>query len=176
MDTMGKLHLYTGDGKGKTTSAMGLALRMLGHGKPVYITQFMKQGNSGELVSLRKLEGAHVDEGAPMRQFTFQMNDEQLEQTRREQTEHLQVLAQRIAQIKPALTVLDELAIAMQLRIVPQEAAMALIEEALQWGDVAVTGRNAPQSLRERADYVSDIRAEKHPFNEGIPAREGIEW
>ena len=76
---MNKLHVYTGDGKGKTTAAMGLALRSLGHGNTVLVAQFMKKGNSGELAALRRFENATVMTAEPIRGFTFQMDDAQKE-------------------------------------------------------------------------------------------------
>jgi cob(I)alamin adenosyltransferase len=72
--------------------------------------------------------------------------------------------------------VLDELCVALFMRIINKEDAWRLIDEALKYGDVVATGRYAPEALKERADYVSNIQAVKHPFNEGIPARQGIEW
>ena len=119
----GKLHVYTGNGKGKTTAAMGLALRSLGHGRRVLIAQFLKDGRSGELAAL------------------------------------------------------DELNVALSCGMVTQENAEKLIDAALAFGDVVSTGRNAPEWLRARADYVSEIAAQKHPFEtEKLAAREGIEY
>lgn len=176
MELVNRLHLYTGDGKGKTTAAMGLALRVLGHGREVLIAQFMKRGTSGELRALKELRGATVHEGALMDRFTFEMSAGELEEARRSQTAETAVIADRIRRIRPSLTVLDELAVAMHLALVPEDAAFALIDEALKWGDTVVTGRNAPERLMQRADYVSLIQKGKHPFDKGLPAREGIEW
>lgn len=170
------LHVYTGDGKGKTTAAMGLAMRVLGHGQTVLVAQFMKRPNSGELVSLGKLSGATVYPMPPMLLFSFQMTSEQLEEVRRSQTAEAENIIKIAAELQPALTVLDELAVAMDQRLVPEEVAMRLIDEALKWGDVVVTGRGASDTLIARADYVSRIEAVKHPFHSGIPARKGIEW
>ena len=76
MQNANKLHVYTGNGKGKTTAAMGLAFRMLGTGKEVLVVQFMKQPNSSELVSLKKMPGAHIHEGAAMKGFIYQMDED----------------------------------------------------------------------------------------------------
>lgn len=170
------LHVVTGDGKGKTTAAMGLALRMLGHGKKVLVVQFMKQPTSGELKALAQLPGAIIYLGAPMDRFTYQMDEEGLRRTKEQQTAELAKITEVIRQEHPALTVLDELNVAMAYRLVPSDEALQLIDAALAEGEVVVTGRDAPDALLEKADYISRIEAVRHPFDEGQPARRGIEW
>lgn len=169
------LHVYTGDGKGKTTAAMGLAARMLGHGHKVLIAQFMKQPNSGELLALKQL-GAVVVETSPMHGFTYQMDEDALRKTKERQSQDLARIAQAIETSKPDLVVLDELAVALGYSLVPKEEALALVKQALAVAEVVVTGRGASHELRDMADYVSRIDPEKHPFDEGTPARKGIEW
>ena len=177
MQNANKLHVYTGNGKGKTTAAMGLALRMLGTGKEVLVVQFMKQPNSSELVSLRKMPGAHIHEGAAMKGFTYQMDEDRLEDARRGQTAQIDSIIDEIHTIRPALTVLDELAVAASYYLIPPDEAIRLIDEGLKYGEVVVTGRGASQALIDRADYVSVIEARKHPYtDEGLQARKGIEW
>lgn len=170
------LHVYTGDGKGKTTAGMGLALRMLGHGRPVIISQFMKDGKSGEITALGRFENATLFEGARMKGFFGRMTPDQQEETRQEHQESLARLTALIQDIKPALTVMDELNVAIAMGLVRIEDAFAVIDAALETGDAVVTGRYAPEKMLERADYVSRIAAEKHPFNEGVQARKGIEF
>lgn len=170
------LHLYTGNGKGKTTAAMGQALRMLGHHRPVLITQFMKDGTSGELEALKAFEQAIVFEGARMKGFFRNLTEEKQEETRRQHREALEQMILVIQEKKPALTVLDELSVALAMRLVSPEDAWRLIDAALKFGDTVVTGRYASEQLIEKADYVSRIEAVKHPFDEGQPAREGIEF
>ncbi len=169
------LHVYTGDGKGKSTAAMGLATRMLGYEKPVLIIQFMKQGNSGELTSLKKL-GATVYPAPPMMKFTYQMDEEEIEQTAKDMRLAIGEMIDKVNEIKPALMVLDEMAVAMAYHLLPQDEGFRLIDTGLQYGDVVVTGRGATEKLKEKANYVSVITPEKHPYDEGIPARKGIEW
>lgn len=175
MENSRLLHIYTGDGKGKTTAAMGLATRMLGHGKKVLVAQFMKQPNSGELKALKQL-GALVLDMAPMQGFTYQMDEDALERTRQAQTAELTRIGEAVEEHKPDLVVLDELAMAMAFRLVPAPEALALVKKALGFAEVVVTGRGASQELLDMADYVSRIQPEKHPFDEGIQARKGIEW
>jgi len=171
-----KLHLYTGDGKGKTTAAMGLALRSLGHGNKVLVAQFMKTGNSGELTALKKL-GATVLTAEPVKGFTFRMDEAQKALTRSQQTAFAQAVTEAIRQARPDTIVLDELGVALTTGMLEEAAARALIEAALESGETAATGRTAPAWLEDRADYLSRVRAEKHPYaSEGLPARKGVEW
>lgn len=170
------LHLYTGNGKGKTTAGMGLALRMLGHGKPVFIAQFMKDGTSGELEALKTFDLATIFDGAKLKGFYGNLRPEQQEKVRQEHSQSLKDMEAALHQLKPSLIVLDELCVALALRLVGQEEAFRLIDTALEYGDTVVTGRYAPEALIEKADYVSRLEALKHPFDKGVPAREGIEW
>lgn len=115
-----KLHLYTGEGKGKTTAAMGLALRALGHGQRVLIAQFMKDGRSGELTALAQLPGATVFPAKPISGFTFRMTPEQLAQTRQEQTLQAEALAVLIRETQPQTVILDELGQALSSGLVDE--------------------------------------------------------
>ena len=169
------MHLYTGDDKGKTTASMGAAIRMLGHGGKVLVVQFMKQDNSGELVSLKKL-GANVYKMPAFSMFTYQMDKEQLEYATNRMRKAIDGIINEIAIYNPALTVLDELSVATGLKLINEQDANRLIDAALSEGECIVTGRYAPQWLIDRANYVSEIKSIKHPFDSGINARKGIEW
>lgn len=172
-----KLHLYTGDGKGKTTAAMGLALRALGHGQRVLVAQFLKDGRSGELSALKQLAGAVVWQSTPMQGFLFAMDEEALSATRKAQTAMALALAAEVSSAQYHLVVLDELAPALAYGVVEEAAARSLLHTALAKSETVVTGRDAPAWLREAADYMSEIAATKHPYQtEGLAAREGVEW
>ena len=174
---MNKLHVYTGEGKGKTTAAMGLALRSLGHGNTVLVAQFMKRGNSGELIALKRFENAAVMTAPPIKGFTFRMDEAQKALTRAEQTEFARAVIGQIAAIRPATIVLDELGIALTTGMLDEETAHQLLDAALDSGETAATGRIVPAWLADKADYLSRIAAEKHPYaSEGLPARKGVEW
>lgn len=172
-----KLHLYTGDGKGKTTAAMGLALRALGHGQRVLVVQFMKDGRSGELKSLALLLGAQVYPGKPVVGFTFTMTPDELEQAKAEQTRQALDVAALIERTKPQTVILDELGQAVVSGLVEEAAARRLLAAAVSCAETVTTGYSAPQWLHDMSDYVSVISAEKHPYTtEGLQAREGVEW
>lgn len=171
------LHIYTGDGKGKTTAAMGLAARMLGHQQKVLIIQFMKQPQSGELVALKTL-GATIYSAPEMHKFTYEMDEEELAAAAKEIENAIENMIVTIENTAPALIVLDELAVVLSYRLIPLDLGLRLIDHALKFGDTVVTGRGALtlNPLTEKASYISVISSVKHPFDEGLPARQGIEW
>ena len=174
---MNKLHVYTGNGKGKTTAAMGLALRSAGHGNKVLVAQFMKRGNSGELKAFGCFDNVRVMTANPIKGFTFRLTDEEKLSARTDQTAFAEQVALAIAEWQPQTIILDELGIALALDMVDENSARELIETALSFGETAVTGREAPQWLSDKADYLSRITAEKHPYvTEKLPARKGVEW
>ena len=152
------LHLYWGDGKGKTTAAMGLALRALGHGRRVVVLQFLKDGTSGEIALLRRC-GAEVH-ACPNAKFTWLMTEAERAEARQHNTAAL-----RAALDTPFdLLVLDE-------ALLQQAAAMAK-----QGREVVLTGRDPAPWMQDAADYSTELRAVSHPYTRGIPAREGIEY
>ncbi len=174
---MNKLHVYTGNGKGKTTAAMGLALRSAGHGNKVLVAQFMKKGNSGELKAFKKMENVSVMTAPLIRGFTSRMTAEEKDATREEQTAFAEDVTKQIEITAPQMIVLDELGMALALGMVEKNTANALIDAALLAGETAVTGREIPKWMADRADYLSRITAEKHPYlSEGLKARKGVEW
>ena len=174
---MNKLHLYTGGGKGKTTAAMGLCLRSLGHGGRVLVGQFVKDGTSGELAALRRIPAVQVMPCPPMEGFVFQMSPQQRAAAAQEQTAYAQSLISMAEEFRPSCIVLDELAMALTLDMVPPEVGKALITACLYWGETIVTGYSAPSWLSEMADYITCMQAEKHPWQtENLPARKGVEW
>lgn len=174
---MNKLHLYTGDGKGKTTAAMGLALRSVGHGGRALIGQFVKDGRSGELIALAQQPGARVLPCPPMEGFLAHMTEAEHTAARHAQTEYTHALIHAVEDFRPDCIVLDELAMAVTLGMVPEDAARALIAACLHEGETVVTGYFAPAWLWDMADYVTSMQSEKHPYQtEHLPARKGVEW
>ena len=174
---MNKLHLYWGSGKGKTTAAMGMAVRALGHDRRVLIAQFMKSGTSGELAVLCRFANAVVYPSVPVSGFVSRMSPDEKQQVCAEQTRMASALAETILSTRPEMIILDELAIAWQRGIVEEQTAIALVAAALISGETVVTGRDAPDWLKAHADYISRVDAQRHPYEtEGLKAREGVEW
>lgn len=171
------LHVYTGEGKGKTTAAMGLALRSLGHGNRVLVAQFMKNGISGELAALKTFENALVMAAPPVKGFLSRMSEEERRSTAESQRAFALKVMEAIDRERPQTVILDELNVALDRGMLEESAAQALLDAALSSGETVSTGRNAPDWLCQRADYVSRIAAEKHPYTtRKQPARKGVEW
>ena len=167
----GLLHLYWGDGQGKTTAAMGLALRALSSGKRVVIVQFLKGGKSGEIPLLEQL-GAKIYRGKAGQKFVFQMNDAEKAATRELQNANL-----RAAQQEPAdLLILDEAGSAWELDMVDKELLKAVVLERPAEQECVLTAHGAPDWMLEAADYSTEMKCHRHPYQKGIAAREGIEY
>lgn len=170
----GKIHIYYGDGKGKTTAAMGLALRALGRGMLVAGIQFLKNGDSGEILALRNFERASFH-SPNIRKFLFEMNQRELEQTTSSQ---LQLFDRVTSQPNFALNnvfVLDEVLGAIEMNTFPLQKLLDFLKTRPRHMEVIITGRVAPETLLEVADYVTMMCAKKHPYSQGVSARMGIE-
>lgn len=171
----GLIHIYCGDGKGKTTAAIGLAVRAAGRGMPVLIAQFLKGRDSGELHALAKIPEITLLRGRGGGKFTFQMDERELQQTYDENSKLLLSAVETARAGTCKLLILDEIMGALSTETVDADLLRSLVERKPEELELVLTGRNPPDWLVEAADYVSEIRKQKHPFDRGIPAREGIE-
>lgn len=171
----GLIHIYCGDGKGKTTAAVGLAVRCAGRGNKVLLVQFLKSRDSGELYSLAKLPDIEVIRGKESKKFTFQMNEEEKHALL---IEHNKMFEQVLAKIKNggySLLILDEIIGALNAKVFEMPKLIEFLRHKPENLEVVLTGRNPAPELVEIADYVSEMRKVKHPMDKGIMAREGIE-
>lgn len=171
----GLIHIYCGDGKGKTTAAVGLAVRCAGRGNKVLLVQFLKSRDSGELYSLAKLPDIEVMRGKESKKFTFQMNEEEKHALL---IEHNKMFEQVLAKIKNggySLLILDEVIGALNAKVFEMPKVIEFLRHKPENLEVVLTGRNPAPELVEIADYVSEMRKVKHPMDKGIMAREGIE-
>lgn len=171
MEHTGLLHLYYGDGKGKTTAAMGLALRALGSGQRVVIVQFLKGGQSGEVPLLEQL-GAKIYRGKAGQKFVFQMNDAEKAATRQLQNANLTAAMAESAD----LLVLDEAGSAWELDMVDKELLQKAVLSRPAGQECVLTAHAAPQWMLDAADYVTEMKCHRHPYQKGIAARKGIEY
>ena len=167
----GLVHLYYGEGKGKTTAAMGLALRALGQGLRVIVVQFLKCGTSGELEPLRQL-GAAVYSGKAGTKFSFRMTGEEKTETA---AMHDRMLRQALAE-DCDLLILDELCAARQTGLVDEMLAKQAVLDCPEGRETVITGRRPEDWMLEAADYVTEMRCHRHPYEQGIAARRGIEF
>ena len=171
----GLIHIYCGDGKGKTTAAMGLALRCSGHGNRVLITQFLKSRPTGELKSLALIPGIEVMRGKESAKFTFQMTAEEKAAVLREHLAMFDRVQEKCRSEKIDLLILDEVIGAVNTGVFDINVLVNFLKNKPQELEVVLTGRNPAPELVELADYVSEICKRKHPYEKGIPARTGIE-
>ena len=171
MEQTGLVHLYYGDGKGKTTAAMGLALRALGSGKRVVIVQFLKGGQRGEIPLLDQL-GATVFRGKAGQKFVFQMNAEEKATTRALQNQNLTAALACPADV----LVLDEAGSAWELDMVDKDLLQQAVRDRPAGQECVLTAHAAPQWMLDAADYITEMQCHRHPYQKGIAARKGIEY
>lgn len=171
----GLIHIYCGDGKGKTTASIGLAVRCSGHGNHVLFVQFLKSRPTGELNSLALLPNIEVMRGKETKKFTFQMNDEEKAEVKREHLQLFDKVKDKCAVEHVDLLILDEVIGACNTGVFDINALLDFLKNKPAELEVVMTGRNPADKLVELADYVSEVCKRKHPFSRGIPARTGIE-
>ncbi len=174
----GMTHIYTGDGKGKTTAAFGLAARCEGHGKRVLFAQFLKGGgaDSGEILTGKKnlinMRVMRFKQVHPL--FNPEVDLKALTKTVQKDFEEVKRL---ILQGDFDLAVLDEINNCVAQNLLPLESLLDLIEKKPGNVELVLTGRGADPRLIEKADYVTEMKEIKHPATGGIiPARKGIEY
>lgn len=172
---MGLIHIYSGDGKGKTTAAIGLAVRASGRAKKVLIARFMKTDDSGEVAALKQLGGIELIPCRKQFGFYFQMTDQQKEEASGYYTELLLEAFKRAA-ADTDLLILDEIMSVCNYQLVDEQLVIAKLKEKPEHLEVVLTGRDPSERIKELADYHSEIRMIKHPYTKGISARAGIEY
>ena len=167
----GLVHLYWGEGKGKTTAAFGLALRMLGSGGSVTVVQFLKDGQSSELEPLRRL-GAKIYSGQPGTGFFSQMTPEERQRVR---ARHDELLRQAVSEACDLL-ILDEACAACRLKMVDEQLLWHSVLDRPVGQEIVLTGRDPADWMQEAADYSTEMCCHKHPYQQGIIARRGVEY
>jgi len=168
----GYVQVYTGDGKGKTTAVLGLALRASGRGLLVYIGQFMKGQDYGELTSVLRLEGVTLEQyGDPGWCYKGKLKPHQIEQARA----GLEKGKAALLSERYDIVILDELNMAAWFELLPLSDVLDLIDRRPSTVELVMTGRRAPEEVMERADLVTEMREVKHYYTQNVPARAGIE-
>jgi len=170
----GLLIVFTGDGKGKTTAALGMAIRAAGHGLKILILQFIKGGRFyGELKAMEKLEAVTIKTLGSG--FTWEKED--LTEDRRLAEEGWKLVEEELSKGDYDMLILDELNVVLHYGLLPLEPVLAALEKRLPQTHVVITGRDAPSQLLEIADLVTEMRNLKHPYHEkGVRAQRGIEF
>jgi cob(I)alamin adenosyltransferase len=173
-ERVGLVQVYTGDGKGKTTAALGLALRAAGSGMRSYIGQFLKGRRYGELESVQQLSPyltleqygldawVHIDRVTPEQRAAAQ--------------EGLAKVRQALHSGEYDIVIADEINVALYFGVLTEEEVIELIDGRPPQVELVLTGRRAPEAIIERADLVTEMKEVRHPYHRGVPAREGIEF
>jgi len=174
----GCIQLYYGDGKGKTTAAMGQIVRCVGHGFKVLVYQFLKEPTSGEVSVISDLPGVEYIANEGSIPFLFNLTPEQQEYYREIYMKKFNEVKEKYYSGEYDLVVLDEVIDAYQLGTIPQEELHEMMEKRPEHTELVITGHQYGMSMDElikRADYVTKFVKEKHPFDNGLPCRVGIE-
>lgn len=167
------IHIYWGDGKGKTTAAMGLALRMAGRGRPVAVAQFMKGQDSGERAALAQLSNVTLLEVPRQVPFSFSMTEAEAQAESARSLRLLEDAAALARQPGWGLLVLDEVCTAVETGLLPLQAVLDCLDIP---AEVVLTGHNPSPALLDRADYITHMEKLRHPYDQGISARPGVEF
>lgn len=169
------MQVYTGNGKGKTTAALGQAIRALGHGQRVFMLQFMKGSkNYGELKIASRLAPDFIIEQSGRDEFVDKLNPAPVD---------IELARQGLARAKEILAsgefdmvILDEINVAVDFGLLPVEEVTAMLKSRPRHIDVVLTGRYAHPDILALADLVSDVQEVRHHYHRGVEAREGIEF
>ena len=173
---MGLIHVYCGDGKGKTTAALGLAMRASGAGMKVVIIQFLKGSDTAELKSLKKLSNITMLRNTKDLGFVGNMTPEQIETVTAMHNENLYKALRLVNDGECDMLILDELTYAYDMKLVDVDRIDELLNHKPEHLELIVTGRNPADIFVDNADYITEMMAVRHPFDKGISARKGIEY
>lgn len=171
----GLIHIYCGDGKGKTTTGMGLCVRAAGSGLRVLIYQFMKDNSTSERGILALSDCITIVDGLAQEKFSFQMTPEEKGQRRSYYAQQFLAVTQKAAAERFDVLFLDEVIYTIRAGLLDESLVLDFLKKKPAGLEVILTGQNPGPALIEAADYVSEIRKIKHPFDRGLPARRGIE-
>lgn len=170
----GYIQIYTGNGKGKTTAALGLALRAAGHGLKVYIGQFLKGQMYGELVSVKKLSPLITIKQFGRKGYihvTKNPDEEDIKRAKRGLKKCLEAMLTK----KYRIIILDEINVAVDFNLLSKEEVHKFLDQKPDEVEIILTGRYAPPSFIKRADLVTEMKEKKHYYAKGVRARDGIE-
>lgn len=172
----GLIHYYYGFGKGKTTAAMGLALRASGSGRKVVIVQFLKNRKSCELLQLEKLDNIKVLRGQSTNAFSNEMNKDDIISTTQIHNLNLSEACEYVQAGECDMLILDEVTDAYELGMLDEDMFMEIVKNKPENLELVITGHNPQAWIADIADYVTRMQKDKHPYDRGIMARYGIEF
>lgn len=170
------IHVYTGDGKGKTTAAVGLAVRHAGTGGSVLFVQFLKCTPSGEITAFASIPGVTVLRNDIRHGFTFNMSDADKARVTASHDANLACAVETVRAGGCTMLVLDEITSAYALDLIDRAAVDALLDDLPDAVELVLTGREPSRHMLDAADYVTEMKLIKHPYTRGVQARRGVEF
>ncbi len=171
----GLIHIYCGNGKGKTTTAMGLCTRAAGYGMKVLIYQFMKNNKTSERKILELVENITFINGLESEKFSFQMTEEEKEERKAYYLDKFRTVTAMAEKENYQVLFLDEIIYTIDAGLFDENVLVQYLKQKPEYLEVILTGQNPGEAVIALADYVSEIKKIKHPFDKGIPSRYGIE-
>lgn len=174
MTDTGRIHIYYGDGKGKTTAAMGLLMRAAGYGRKILVYQFLKDNSSGERAVLEALPTVTCLPGRDRVKFYSQMNSEEKAEAAHYNNKALDEIVKFCSPFDMLL--LDEALCAVTLGLLNEDKLLSFLEHKPERQEVILTGHEASDRIIQAADYATKMHKIKHPYDIGIKARPGIEY
>lgn len=171
----GLLYVFTGDGKGKTSAAIGIAVRAAGHNKKVAFFQFMKENSpkKGEYLSLSSLPNVEI---ARFGSSLLSSNNAEEAVTKKKIEAGLEYVVDYMNNNEVDVLVLDEINVVLDKKLVNIEKIQNLLKYRERNVDIIMTGRNAPAAIIEQADLVTELKNVKHPYDAGIGAKRGLDY
>ena len=172
----GLIHIYCGDGKGKTSSAVGLAVRAAGCKKKVLFARFLKNENSGELNildSISDIEVLHLEKSYG---FYKTLTEKEKKEVKKLYEALWNEVLRKVSGGSYDVLVMDEFMAAYRYGLIPNEEAVQFLKDRPDNLEVVLTGRDPSDEILELADYISEVKMVRHPFEKGIRARKGIEY
>lgn len=176
IEVMGLVHLYCGDGKGKTTAALGLTLRAAGTGMRILFVQFLKGSETGELNILKKIDNITVIRNDKDLGFVKNMTCDEVDTVRKMHNENIDRVIKIMESGGCDMLVLDEICAAYRLDVVDRERIKYIIDNKTDNMELVFTGREPDEIFIKSADYITEMKMIRHPFQKKIPARKGIEY
>ncbi|MDO5423840.1 MAG: cob(I)yrinic acid a,c-diamide adenosyltransferase [Eubacteriales bacterium] len=171
----GLVHIYYGDGKGKTTTGMGLVTRAAGYGYRVLLYQFMKNNKTSERKILEQVPNITIVDGLEQEKFSFQMTEEEKAERRNFYNGQFQKVTKKAVEEEYDVLFLDETIYTITAGLLDEQPVLDFLAQKPEKLEVILTGNTPSEKMLEAADYVSEIRKIKHPFDKGQRARNGIE-
>lgn len=171
----GCVHIYCGNGKGKTTTGMGLCVRAAGYGYRVLIYQFMKNNSTSERNVLNHVENIKIVDGLECEKFSFQMTEEEKKERKKFYESQFHMLTKMAEEEDFDVVFFDELIYTIAAGLFDETLLLDFLKTKPEKLEVILTGQGPSQDLIDAADYVSEIKKVKHPFDKGLSSRKGIE-